>query len=259
MLVRLAKPWLLILFLAFGLSCIIPIPQPQEAPPAPEEPAPAPEEEEAPILEAPQPGVVLPAPARHLTLNFQGAYLVHETQSGIIQITAEGMVLSYGRDWEIRKVKPFIFHLRYRAWQGFFWKVNTSGREVFRVKNGTFGSAIGGSDARLPFKVEVVKEAANAAVKRFIITFPKSHMAYTPGGDVLRLTTEGYLLSNCEDWRRCKVHSNLFHFKQKEWDNFFWKVNTASKKVWRLRNGVICERRPGGSEDLLDIKVGVTR
>jgi len=49
----------------------------------------------------------------------------------------------------------------------------------------------------------------------------------------------------------------MYHFKQNNWDRFFWKVNTAGKRVWRCRNGVFC--RPGGSDELLHIKVGVTR
>jgi len=259
MLVRLAKPWLLILFLALGLSCIIPMPQPPEAPPAPEEPAPAPEEEETPALEAPQPGVLPLAMPKSFTLNFQGAYLVYEPQSGTFQITAEGNVLSYGGDWEVRKVKSYLYHIRQQTWQGLYWQVNTSRKETSRIKGGTFGSVLGGTTTSLPFKVEVVGGAGNAEIKRFIIRFPKSHMVYTPNTDVLKLITENNILSTCGDWRRCKLHTNLYHFKQKKWDNFFWKVNTGSKKVWRCRNGVICEKRPGGSEELLDVKVGVTR
>ena len=59
------------------------------------------------------------------------------------------------------------------------------------------------------------------------------------------------------DWEARKVSSYLFHMRLKTWQGFFWQVNTASKRVWRCRNGVFCQL--GGSDELLHIKVEVTR
>lgn len=243
---KIFKSSVLALFLAVCLSCLIPVTQPPAEPPPAGEP-----EQPPPPAEAAQ------AQPERFTLNFSDAYLVHEPQSGTLQITAQGNVLSYGGDWEARRVKSFLYHIRLKTWQGFFWQVNTSRKEVYRNRGGTFGSVLGGTSTDLPFNVDVVGEAGNAEVKRFIIRFPESYMVYAPANDVLQLTAEGNVLSYCSDWQRCKLRSNMYHFKQNNWNSFFWKVNTASKKVWRCRNGVFCQL--GGSDELLHIKVEVTR
>jgi hypothetical protein len=246
---KIFKSSVLALFLAVCLSCLIPVPQPpQEPPPAGEPPVPEP---------PPPPAEAAQAQPERFTLNFSDAYLVYVPQNGTLQITAQGNVLSYGGDWEVRKVHSYLFHMRLRTWQGFFWQVNTSRREVFRVRGGTFGSVLGGTSARLDLTVDVVGGAGGSEPERFLIKFPESYMVYAPASDVLQLTTEGNVLSYCSDWQRCKLRPNLYHFKQNNWDRFFWKVNTASKRVWRCRNGVFCQL--GGSDELLHINVGVTR
>jgi hypothetical protein len=224
-------------------------------------PAPPPQQEPAPAGDAGPTGSRLPAvevaaPDR-FTLNFTGAYLVYDLQTGTLQIAAEGNVLSYGGDWEVRKVHSYLFHLRLRTWQGFFWQVNTSRKEVFQVRGGTFGSVLGGTSSRLSFRVDVVGGAGGAEPQRFTVRFPRSHLLYAPAGDVLQLITENTVLSYCGDWQRCRLRSNVYQFKQNNWDAFFWKVNTVSKKAWRCRNGVFCQ--PGGTDELLNINVRVTR
>lgn len=232
-------------FLAAGLSCLMPAPQPTDEPPAP----------------TPAPGTSLgreaPAPER-FTLNFKEAYLVYDPQTGVLQIAAEGNVLSYGGDWEVRKIHSYLFHFRLRTWREFYWQVNTSRLEVIEVRGGTFGSVMGGADQRMPFRVEKKGGAGAATPQSIKIVFPKSHMVYSPGNDVFQLITEGQVLSYCGDWQRCRLRNNVYHFKQGNWERFIWSVNTLNKRVWRVRNvGGVCQS--GGSEELLDIKVGVTR
>jgi len=258
MIERIFKCLILIAFLALGMACLIPAPQPPEAPPAPEEPAPAPQPPEGPVLEAPRAGVLGMLAPKRFTLNFTDAYLVYVPQNGTLQITAQGNVLSYGGDWEAKRVKSYLYHMRLRTWQGFFWKVNTSRKEVYRIRGGTFGSVLGGgNETRLAADVEVVGGAGGADPDRFLIKFPASYMVYSIADDVLQLAAEGNVLSYCSDWQRCKVQANTYHFKQSNWDRFYWKVHTLSKKAWRCRNGVFCQA--GGSDQLLDIEVKVTR
>ncbi|OGD12223.1 MAG: hypothetical protein A2Y86_06945 [Candidatus Aminicenantes bacterium RBG_13_62_12] len=245
---------LLLALSAASLSCVIAMPPPAEQPPPPpaEEPA-----EDAPRLGAPPRGVLNALKPDRFTLNFGDAYLVHDPQSGVLQITAQGNVLSYGSGWTVRKVKSYLYHLRLDTWRDFYWQVNTSRKEVMRVRGGTFGSVLGGSKQSLSVAVDVRGGAGAGEPQQFTLRFPKAYMVYAIDDDELQLIAEGNVLSYCRDWRRCKLNNNLYHFKQKEWDGFFWKVSTASKKAWRCRNGVICQ--PGGTDQPLSIRVDVTR
>ncbi|MCJ7612104.1 MAG: hypothetical protein MUP19_07565, partial [Candidatus Aminicenantes bacterium] len=160
------------LLLTASLSCIMPMPQPPaETPPPPEETGPS--YSGAAHREIAQPD--------RFTLNFKGAYLVFDPQSGTLQIAAEGNVLSYGGDWEVRKIHSYLYHMRLRTWQAFFWQVNTSRKEVFQVRCGTFGSVMGGTSSREPFRVDTVGGAGASEPKQFFIRFVKSHMVYAPG------------------------------------------------------------------------------
>ena len=250
---RILKVVVLAVFLAAGLACVIPVPQPSESP----APTPPPAEETGPVVTGTHAAVREVAAPERFTLNFNDGYLVYDPQTGVLQITAEGNVLSYGGDWQVHKVYSYLFHFRLKTWQSFYWQVNTSRLEVVEVRNGTFGAIAGGTHHEMPFHVDKTGGAGTSTPDRFTIRFPKSHMVYSPGDDVLQLITENKVLSYCGDWQRCKLHNNTYHFKQNNWAAFYWRVNTINKKVWRVRNGSFCGT--GGTDELLGIKVGVTR
>jgi len=90
-----------------------------------------------------------------------GAYLVYEPSSNILQIAAVtvpggGVVLSYGEDWQRCKVYPYLFHFKQNVWKGFFWKVNTSRKGAWRTTGGKM-CKIGGTDTPLKMRVRVVE------------------------------------------------------------------------------------------------------
>ncbi|MES9868326.1 MAG: hypothetical protein ABW153_04560 [Sedimenticola sp.] len=93
------------------------------------------------------------APKRFM-LRFSDAYLVQPAKARP-QIVDEGSALSYGSDWQVRRLKPYLYHLRQDNWQQFFWKVNTSRKELYRVTGGQFGR-LGGRDEKLDITVEPV-------------------------------------------------------------------------------------------------------
>ena len=88
-------------------------------------------------------------------LRFSDAYLVHVPDTKTLQITAQNNVLSYGKDWDIRQVNPYIYHLRQGNWRDFYWKVNTFVERVYRVRNGMFGDE-GGQETNLNINVESI-------------------------------------------------------------------------------------------------------
>ena len=95
------------------------------------------------------------AEPKRFFIDFKDAYLVYAPSSGTKQVVAEGNVLSYGGDWQVKKLKPYLYHMRLKTWKGFYWKVNTSRKEVYKVTGGKFGK-LGGSDKKKNFTVDVV-------------------------------------------------------------------------------------------------------
>lgn len=93
-------------------------------------------------------------PQRFL-LKFKQSYLVYAPSSNTLQISASGMVLSYGADWQRCKLQPTLFHLKQKFWNEFYWQVNTIRKEVYRINPGGFCEL--GSSARLKMGVRVVQ------------------------------------------------------------------------------------------------------
>jgi hypothetical protein len=93
---------------------------------------------------------------KRFLLRFRNGYLVYKPGSGSPQIVAQSNVLSYGNDWQIKQMKPYLFHLKQKFWKDFYWKVNTSRKEVYRIKGGTFGQ-YGGQSQDLNIRVDTVK------------------------------------------------------------------------------------------------------
>jgi hypothetical protein len=109
----------------------------------------------APATQASQGEDQTAAPLKRFLLKFQDAYLVHQPGRSGLQIAAQGNVLSYGNDWQVRQLKPYLFHLKQNAWKDFYWKVNTSRKEAYRVKGGQFGQ-MGGQETRMDMIVDPV-------------------------------------------------------------------------------------------------------
>ncbi len=199
-------------------------------------------------------------PKRFL-LDFVDAYLIYQPASNTLQIATEGNVLSYGTDWDKCKMKPYLYHLRKKSWKDFYWKVNTSRKEVYMVTEGTF-CQFGGNERKLNFAVDVVGGAGDTEPDRFFIRFGNygAYLVYEPSSNTLQIaavTTPGggVVLSYGEDWQRCKVYPYLYHLKQNFWKDFHWKINTSRKGAWRTKGGTFC--KVGGSDTSLKMRVRV--
>ena len=181
-------------------------------------------------------------------LDFSDGYLILQPSSGSIQIVANLNVLSYGGDWESVQLKPYLYHLRLKSWKGFYWKVNTSRKETYKVTGGTFGS-LGGSDTLINgITVDVVGGNTNTPPDRFLLKFSKSYLVYAPGTKTLQITAEGYVLSYGRDWEVKKMKDYLYHMRLKTWKGFYWKVNT-SRKIVKFTEGANFESLGGALKD----------
>ncbi len=195
------------------------------------------------------------APQRFF-LDFNDAYLAYVPSTKAIQIIAQKNVLSYGGDWEKRKLKPYLYHFRQKVWKGFYWAVNTSRKEVYRVKGGQFGK-LGGNQQKLNIKVDVVGGSDTSEPTRFFLRFSKAYLVYVPKSKTIQVATEGNVLSYGGDWDKCNLKSYLYHLRLKTWQGFYWKINTSKKKAWRVRGGSFCNL--GGSEAPLNVGVRVVK
>lgn len=104
-------------------------------------------------------------------VRFPGAELHFVPATGDLRLSAMGMTLSPCDDWEAFRLKDFLFHIRLKTWQGFFWKVNTSRKQAWRTTGGEFGK-LGGDDQALdltmasyerPFSLARLRIAPSAA------------------------------------------------------------------------------------------------
>ncbi len=101
-----------------------------------------------------------PKHPRRLYLHFSDAYMVVRPGRRPrilkdIRIFALGKAIGRGRGWKIRRLKPYLFHLKREAWRGYYWRIDTSRREVYRVEGGRFGQ-MGGTESKLNIGVDVV-------------------------------------------------------------------------------------------------------
>ncbi|MBN2199828.1 MAG: hypothetical protein JW747_08285 [Candidatus Aminicenantes bacterium] len=193
------------------------------------------------------------APQRFF-LDFSDAYLVYSPDSDSIQIVTEGMALSYGGGWEKCSLKPYLYHLRRSDWDNFFWQVNTSRREVIRIRGGEFCAISEGTDRKkLDITVDVVGGEGSGRPDRFFLRFSDSYLVYLPAGDEMQIVGRGHVLSRGEDWDRCRIYPYLYNFRLKTWKGFHWKVNTSRKQAWKTTGGSFC--RIGGSDE--ELRMGV--
>lgn len=188
-------------------------------------------------------------------LQLPDAYIVYEPSRDVFQIAALGAVLSYGEGWERAQVRPYLFHLRHKAWKNHFWKVNTSRKEVYLVWGGVFGRVGAKPGAGPAFEVdgerediavEVVGGGDNQAPQRFFLRFAEAALHFEPGTGDLRLAAAGMTVSPCDDWEACALQNDLFHVRLRTWKGFYWKVNTGRKAAWRTTGGDFC--RLGGED-----------
>jgi hypothetical protein len=191
-------------------------------------------------------------------LQLPDAYIVYEPSRDVLQIAALGAVLSYGEGWERVQVRPYLFHLRHKAWKNHFWKINTSRKEAYLVWGGVFGRvgakpgtgpALEVDGDREDITVEVVGQDHTQVPQRFLLRFAEAGLYFDPGAGDLRLVAAGMTLSPCDDWEACSLRDYLFHVRLRTWKGFHWKINTSRMAAWRTTGGEFC--RLGGEDQEL--------
>jgi hypothetical protein len=191
-------------------------------------------------------------------LDFTETTLVHVPSTTTLQISTESMVLSYGGDWEIKQLKPYLYHLRLKTWKGFYWKVNTSRKEAYKIEGGSFGS-FGGNETRLTsIKVDVVGgDSGDAKPERFFLRCSPSYLVHDPNTGTKQIIADGMVLSYGGDWEIKQLKPYLYHLRLKTWKGFYWKVNTSRKEAYKIEGGTFGTL--GGEETKLQMAVRVVQ
>jgi len=172
-------------------------------------------------------------------------------------VAVGNFVVDYGREWEVIQMKDFLYQMRKPHWNDTFWKVNTSHREVYQVENGTFGE-LGGQETTLDITVDPTGSPENP--ERFQLRFPEAELMYVTGGRGPELDVRA---SSAQDrtsidyggreWEVERVKNFLFHVRQRDWEDFFWKVNTSRGAVYKVEGGTFGGF--GGTEETLNAEV----
>jgi len=130
---------------------------------------------------------VTPPPDAPVSFNlqFSNAYLAYYTSQAKVAVYAQvdygenPTQISDGRDLEVKEVRSYLYHIRIKAGlpgnppSNSFWQVNTSRKEVVRVKNGTFGQ-IGGTHEPTAMTVTVTGNPEDPA--SFGLKFPRTYL-----------------------------------------------------------------------------------
>ncbi len=188
-------------------------------------------------------------------LDFSDCSLVYAPSSHTLQISASGKVLSYGQDWTVQQVYPYLYHLKLNTWSGFFWKVNTSTGNLYRVTGGSFGST-GGNSTNMNIQVDVTGGLGAGVPSRFSLRFTDAYLIYTQGTGGIQIAAASTALSYGQDWQKAEVTPYLIHIKQNNWSSFYWKVNTSTKKLYNHQGGTFGVDS-SGNDTLLNIPVTV--
>ena len=195
------------------------------------------------------------APQRFF-LDFNEARLIYKPATQTLQIAAGNKVLAYGSNWEKCQLKPYLYHFRQKFWKGFYWKVNTSRKEVYRVTGGTF-CTLGGSEQKINITVDTVGGSDTTPPETIFLRFSDAYLVYKVSTKSIQITAQNNVLSYGDDWDKCNLNATTYHLKNKFAQSFFWKVDTANKKAVEVTGGTFCGS--GGSETPLNFGVRVVQ
>jgi hypothetical protein len=189
-------------------------------------------------------------------LHFSDAYLVFVPGKKTLQVIAQGNVLCYGEGLSVAAVKPYLFDIRHKFWKKFYWRVNTSRREVYRMRGTNYGR-IGDSPAATIRGIRVETVGNPDSPSRFLLKFGQSFLEYVPKNKEIHFTVAGNILHRGREWQKCHRSPTLYHLKHKVWKGFYWQIDTKRRELSRITGGNFC--KPGGEATRLKVKVEVKK
>jgi hypothetical protein len=91
--------------------------------------------------------------------------------------------------------------------------------------------------------------------KSMAIELPETELIVENPQLTFKIQCGEVILSDGEDWKRCRLKPNVYHLQHVNWKDFHWEVDTVEKTVWEIRGAQLCKR--GGNEKDMKIRVEV--
>ena len=194
---------------------------------------------------------VAAAAPKSVKVNFNEMQVTFTPNCKTLQVIAASRVLSYGQNFQVKKLKPYLFHVKRSNWQGFYWKVNTSRKELYKVSGGTFGR-LGGSERKLIAKVRII---GGGNIQLVLGAAARPYLIFEPAKRGLQVIAHSTALDYGQQWKRIRLKPYLYHLKQNVWKGFHWMVNTSRKEVHLVEKGTF--GKLGGKQTKLPFSVTV--
>lgn len=91
--------------------------------------------------------------------------------------------------------------------------------------------------------------------------FKDAYLYYDVTNDTLKIIAHNDAISDGRNWEKHRPleMAGIYHFRQKNWKDFFWRVNIPKEKVYRVTNGYFpsYDEDFRGDEEELNIRVDV--
>lgn len=92
--------------------------------------------------------------------------------------------------------------------------------------------------------------------KRIIVNLPEAELLYTPANSEVSVSSNGLILSQTAEWRKCNFKTPVFQIKHVAWEDFLWEVDTVAKTVTHVKTANFCKK--GGEAKALTFAVEPT-
>jgi tetratricopeptide (TPR) repeat protein len=162
-------------------------------------------------------------PANGFIIDLFDANIVYTLENNSVELTVSRLPISVKGGWEAKAVKPGIFRLKHKKWDGFFWEVDALQRSVYEVK----GKTLLGDGERKELAGIRVDACGEVTAEKVNLRFSRVRFRYNRemGGPVLE--TRSDVISYKEDWEVKEPKPGAYHFRNSLWKDVFLELDTT--------------------------------
>lgn len=72
---------------------------------------------------------------------------------------------------------------------------------------------------------------------RVFVHFPNARLFFMPERKTLQIVAAGAVVSTRRGWEVKELKPYLFMVRRQNWQDFYWKINTATRRLYKARHG----------------------